>query len=187
MTELIMTKKELKKLSRAELLELLLIQTKEVEKLQEELEETKQLLEDKRIRVEKAGNLAEAVLQVNEVMNAAQNAAKQYLENVIEMEKETKQQCIRLLNVAEEESKKIVSGAYDVREGSGNSLKKNRNPEEFLKEELLKTELLRKKILKERILKEALEQEAPGQGAEQELQNDSDKEVNKNIDEVQEI
>ena len=103
-----MTKKELKKLSRAELLELLLEQTKEVERLREELEETKQLLENKRICVEKAGNLAEAVLQVNDIMKVAQKAADQYLENVIAMEKETKEKCLRMLKAAEEEKERIL-------------------------------------------------------------------------------
>lgn len=141
MTEFFMTKKELKKLSRAELLELLLVQTREVERLREELEETKRLLEDKRIRVEKAGNLADAVLQVNEVVNAAQKAADQYLENIIAMEAETKQRCIHLLQTAEEEKQKILSEAYASCKTSSNALKKKpvenpkENPKETMQEE----------------------------------------------------
>ena len=44
-----MTEKELRRLSRTDLLEMLLEQSKEVQRLQQELEETKQKLEDRRL------------------------------------------------------------------------------------------------------------------------------------------
>lgn len=77
-----MTTRELKKLSRGELLEMLLMQTKRVEKLEAELEETKKQLEDRNIKIAKAGSIAEASLQLNGVFDAAQSAADQYLENI---------------------------------------------------------------------------------------------------------
>ena len=77
-----MTDKELKKLSRAELLELLLIQTKEVDRLQKELNETKAKLEDKNIIIDNAGSIAEAAIKLNGVFEAAEKAAKQYVENM---------------------------------------------------------------------------------------------------------
>lgn len=92
-----MTEKELKKLNRAELLELLLIQTKENEKLRERLKKREEKLADRRIRIEQAGSLAEAVLAVNKVMEAAQEAAQQYLDNIAAMEAETKEKCEKLL------------------------------------------------------------------------------------------
>jgi transcriptional regulator with PAS, ATPase and Fis domain len=92
-----MTDKELKKLSRAELLELLLIQTKENEKLRERLKKREEKLNERRIKIEQAGSLAEAVLAVNKVMEAAQEAANQYLENIAALEAETKEKCEKLL------------------------------------------------------------------------------------------
>lgn len=80
-----MTDKELKKLSRAELLELLLEQTRKVERLEEELEQKKQELEDKRITIANAGSLAEAALALNGVIMAAQKAADQYMYNIKKM------------------------------------------------------------------------------------------------------
>ncbi|MEE1057695.1 MAG: DNA repair protein [Acutalibacteraceae bacterium] len=77
-----MTDKELRKLSRAELLEMLIIQTKEVERLGKELEEANHKLEDRRILLEKAGSIAEASLMLNDVFEAAQRAADQYLDNI---------------------------------------------------------------------------------------------------------
>jgi hypothetical protein len=77
-----MTDKELKRLRRAELLEMLLEQTKRVEELEAELEKKNRELEDKRVSISEAGNIAEAALKLNGVFEAAQRAAEQYLENV---------------------------------------------------------------------------------------------------------
>ena len=77
-----MTEKELKRLSRAELLELLLIQTRETEQLRRKLEKAEAALADRQLRLSNAGDLAQAVLSINGVMEAAQAAAQQYLRDV---------------------------------------------------------------------------------------------------------
>ena len=77
-----MVEKELKKLSRRELLEILIVQTKRVERLETQLAEAQKVIENRRIMVDRIGNLAEACLAVNGVFEAAQKAAAQYLENV---------------------------------------------------------------------------------------------------------
>lgn len=77
-----MTDKELRKLSRAELLEMLIAQSKEVALLKKQLQEANEKLEDKRIMIENSGSIAEAALHLNGVFEAAQNAAEQYLENI---------------------------------------------------------------------------------------------------------
>ena len=80
-----MKEKELKRLSRAELLDLLLVQTKEAERLRKRLEKAEQELADRNVQIEKAGDLAHAVVQINGVMEAAQAAAQQYLDNIARM------------------------------------------------------------------------------------------------------
>lgn len=77
-----MTEKELRRLSRMDLLEMLLEQSKEVERLRAELETVKKQLEDRRIMEQEAGSIAEAALRLNKVFEAAQQAADQYLENI---------------------------------------------------------------------------------------------------------
>ena len=77
-----MTEKELKKLNRYQLLELIIIQTEEMEKLKKELEDTKAKLEKQQIMMAKAGNIAEASLQLSGIFEAAQRAADVYLESV---------------------------------------------------------------------------------------------------------
>ena len=106
--------KELKRLNRAELLELLLTQTRETERLQKELDETKARLNDRNLRIQETGDLAQAVLSLNGVMEAAQAAANQYLENIQAMERETKEKCQLLLRQAREEAEKIKSNQVMV-------------------------------------------------------------------------
>lgn len=77
-----MTDKELKKLKRAQLLEMLIEQSKEVDSLKKQLQEANEKLEDRRIMIESSGSIAEAALRLNGVFEAAQNAAEQYLENI---------------------------------------------------------------------------------------------------------
>ena len=77
-----MTDKELRRLSRRELLQMLLEQTREVERLQAELDRTRAKLNDRSIMLESCGNIAEASLKINRVFEAAQRAAEQYIINV---------------------------------------------------------------------------------------------------------
>lgn len=77
-----MTDKELRRLKRSELLEMLIAQTEENHQLKIRLEQAEAQLRDRKIAVEKAGSLAEAALQLNHVFEAADRAAQQYLENV---------------------------------------------------------------------------------------------------------
>lgn len=76
-----MTEKELLKLKRAELLEIMLAQSREIDALREELAETKRKLEDKRIKIKEAGSIAEASLQLTRIFEEAQKAADLYVEN----------------------------------------------------------------------------------------------------------
>ena len=77
-----MTEKELKKLGRSELLELLILQTKRTEELELQVEELTRQLQDRQLTEKNAGTLAEAAMQVNGVFEAADAAAKQYVENI---------------------------------------------------------------------------------------------------------
>jgi len=102
-----MKDRELKHLSRGELLELLLLQTRETERLQEELRIREEELSNRILRMEQAGDLAHAVLMVNDVMEAAQQAARQYLDNIAAMEAETRETCQKLIAEAKEEAERI--------------------------------------------------------------------------------
>lgn len=77
-----MTSGELKNLSRGELLEMLIAQVEENEALRVKLQEAEREIQSRYIKVNDAGNIAEAALQLNGVFQAAEAAAEQYLENI---------------------------------------------------------------------------------------------------------
>ena len=83
--ECAMTDEELRKLKRADLLELLVAQGKENEALQEKLRQAEAALWDRQIQLDEAGNIAEAALRLSGVFEAAQKASDQYLENIRKM------------------------------------------------------------------------------------------------------
>ena len=77
-----MTDKQLKKLNRSELLELMLEQSREIDRLQEELEETRAALTERNLKIDSCGSIAEAAAEVNYLFQSAQKAADMYLLNV---------------------------------------------------------------------------------------------------------
>jgi cell division septum initiation protein DivIVA len=97
-----MAKDDLKKLGRAELLQLLLEVEEENERLQQQVDELKSQLEDRRIRVEKCGNLAEASLELNGIFAAAQAACEQYVENIQDHSAHLEEHCRRMERETEE-------------------------------------------------------------------------------------
>lgn len=74
-----MSDRELKRLSRKQLLELLLQLTEKSEQLQKDLEEANKKLKNRILIKSEAGSIAEASLKLNGVFDAAENAASQYL------------------------------------------------------------------------------------------------------------
>ena len=77
-----MTDKQLKKLTRGELLQMLIAQTEKNDILTEQLEEARRQLKNRKIICENAGSLAEASLQVSGIFESAQEAIKNYYENI---------------------------------------------------------------------------------------------------------
>ena len=92
-------RQELRHLKRQEILELLLEQTRRadtleqrvkeleqhIKELEQHVKELEEQLENRDITVRKAGTLAEAALQINEVFAAADAAARQYYMNVMRL------------------------------------------------------------------------------------------------------
>ena len=106
-----MTDKEFKKLSRSQLIDIIYqLQVKQKE-LEDENLKLKEELADKRIRMSQAGNIAEASLAIHNVMQVAQNAASQYLEEIRIMCIETEENCRHLLENARKEAHDIVAQA----------------------------------------------------------------------------
>ena len=99
-----MTEKELRKLNRYQLLELLVMQTERVEKLQKQLAQAEAQFNDQDIRITALGSIAEASLQLNGVFEAAQAAADSYLASA-------RAQADEILENARKQAEKILSEA----------------------------------------------------------------------------
>ena len=77
-----MKKQNLRKLSRADLMELLLKQTKRADELEERAAVLEEALASRDLAASRAGSLAEASREINRIFEAADTAARQYVASV---------------------------------------------------------------------------------------------------------
>lgn len=75
-------RKNLSKLKRSELLEIILAQSEEIERLRAELAQKDAELESKRIAIAESGSIAEASLKLSRIFEDAQKAVDLYVANV---------------------------------------------------------------------------------------------------------
>lgn len=108
-----MTDKELRRLNRSELLEILVAQAEENEILKSRLAEAEEKLQDRAISVENAGSIADAALSINGVFESAEAAAVHYLENVHRMSEMEKEYCRNLKSNTEREANAMMEAAEE--------------------------------------------------------------------------
>ncbi len=77
-----MTDKELRRLSRLDLIDIIYELQKQNQQKDAECRSLKRALKQKKLIISNAGSIAEAALQINRVMEAAQAAADQYVLSV---------------------------------------------------------------------------------------------------------
>ena len=103
-----MTDKEFKRLSRAQLIDIIYQLQLQIDKLNEEKQELESELADKRFRLSNAGNIADAALEINDCFRSAQNAAEQYLNEIKAIREETEAERQRILSQARTEAAAIA-------------------------------------------------------------------------------
>ena len=96
--------KELRKMNRTELIEIIYALKKEEEEVNQKLEEAEQQLQNRTIQIAKAGSIAEAAMELNHVFASAQKAADEYLNSVRAANEEAEQYAKRIRKEAEEEA-----------------------------------------------------------------------------------
>lgn len=106
-----MTNKELSKLRRTELLEILIAQGKEQERLQQELTAAQEAVKARELAIGESGSIAEASLRLNDVVGAAQRAADLYTENVKRVMDQQQQESDRVLADAQSRSAQLLADA----------------------------------------------------------------------------
>ena len=89
-----MTEKELKKLSRADLLEMLLDQSEELQRLREEHQKICETLEQQQTVMDCTGSITQAAQQLNDMFEAAEATAKQYLESLEALPRQMEEQAV---------------------------------------------------------------------------------------------
>ncbi len=109
-----MTEKELKKLNRQELLEVLLAQSKKIDRLQAQLKEAQEKLNRRELDISEAGSIAQASLALNNVFADAQKAADQYLENIRRMQEQTERECAEKKAGTDKQVRRSLIRAKDV-------------------------------------------------------------------------
>ena len=106
-----MAEKELRRMSREELVEIIYAMQQRQQQLEQEKADLQAKLEERALKWEKAGSLAEAALSLNDVFAAAQSAADQYLESVKAGEKEARTQAQKITEQAQAEADKLLEDA----------------------------------------------------------------------------
>lgn len=106
-----MTEKDLRKLNRYQLLEMLIMQTERADTLHKKLEDAEKKLNDTQIRITALGSIAEASLQLSGVFEAAQAAADRYLEaakkQAEEIEEDAHKKAADILMQAQAQARRI--------------------------------------------------------------------------------
>ena len=104
-----MISKELKKLSRRELVDIIYQLKKNEQEKQEEIAALEESLQDKRIRVSVAGSIAEAAADITQIFSTAQKTADLYLYEIAAMRDDAKRECAALIEDARKNAQTIVS------------------------------------------------------------------------------
>ena len=106
-----MTDKEFKQLTRPQLIEIIYQLQLQIEKLTDRNRALEKALENKRLQIDNAGNIAQAALEINNCFRAAQDAADQYLNEIKIMREETEAEREQILADAYEEASAILARA----------------------------------------------------------------------------
>ena len=119
-----LTEKELRKLGRGDLLNLLLEQSRENQRLREQLQAAQDALADKAICIDQAGSIAEASLQLNGVFQAAERACQQYTENIVRLSQHQQVICAQREKESQEKALQIVADAQKQAEDATTAAQK---------------------------------------------------------------
>ncbi len=106
-----MTDKELRKLRRDDLLQILISQQKQIDALNEQLEQSKAALADRDMAIKESGTLAEAALKMNGVFESAQSAADEYVRQMQKRVDELVAEAERRESAAQRTAENLVSNA----------------------------------------------------------------------------
>jgi cell division septum initiation protein DivIVA len=103
-----MTDKEFRKLKRGDLIAIIYEYQKKQEELVKEISELREQLESKKLKINKAGSIAEAVVGLDLLFETAQKTADDYIEQVKLANEEAEKKAAEIIKRAEDEAAEIV-------------------------------------------------------------------------------
>lgn len=120
----IMTDKELKKMSRADFLELLIEQSKEIEQLKAQLADTEEKLKNKETALNNAVPIMQSAFQINAEFDDVEVRSSQQLEKnaqlqeeqekaALERERIVREKCIKMIEETQAKCKKMERATKD--------------------------------------------------------------------------
>ena len=112
---MIMVSKELKKLSRRELVDIIYQLKKNEQEMQGKIEALEEELQDKRIRVSIAGSIAEAAVDITQLFSNAQRTADMYLYEIAAMKADAEKECAKMLEDAKKQAELILADVQNKR------------------------------------------------------------------------
>ena len=112
-----MISKELKKLNRRELVDIIYQLKKNEEQMQEQIAALEAELQDRRIHLSVAGSIAEAATDITGIFSVAQSTADLYLREVASMKADAQKECEKMIEEAKKKVESIMAdgkGQYDA-------------------------------------------------------------------------
>ena len=106
-----MVSKELKKLSRRDLVDIIYQMKKNEQLLQDEIASLEEALQDRRIHLSTSGSIAEAAVSITNVFSSAQAAADLYLQEITCMKQEAEIECAKIIDEAKQKAAEIISAS----------------------------------------------------------------------------
>lgn len=106
-----MAEKELRRMSREELVEIIYAMQQKQQELEKQNQDLQAKLEERTLKWQNAGSLAEAALSLNHVFEAAQAAADQYLASVQAGQDEANARAEEIKAQAQAEADKLLADA----------------------------------------------------------------------------
>lgn len=111
----LMISKELKRLSRRELVDIIYQLKKNEQEKQEQIAALEEELQERRIRISVAGSIAEAAVDITNVFSTAQRTADLYLHEIASMKEDTERECAKMLEDARKQAEMILAEARNER------------------------------------------------------------------------
>lgn len=106
-----MAEKELKKMSRTELIEIIYALQQSELALKEENAALQEKLDDKIVKIKNSGSIAEAVIVLNNIFQKAQDTADEYVESVYAAQANAKEDTEKVLAEAQAKADRIIRDA----------------------------------------------------------------------------